>query len=356
MPGVLHFYPRSPRGERPDLFLLSAEWRDFYPRSPRGERPTAILAVCRSPQFLSTLPARGATDLQNKPGDAALISIHAPREGSDLNVDLFSVQRHSISIHAPREGSDSYHHRRLCQQHDFYPRSPRGERLAERCSSTRAFSFLSTLPARGATGQCFGFTVEQHLFLSTLPARGATFGRPPPIRRAGRFLSTLPARGATSYTGRWCNPAFHFYPRSPRGERPALLTTVSLPKHFYPRSPRGERPADSGHRERQDNNFYPRSPRGERRPLSGIFSPHRGYFYPRSPRGERPGRGTGGRTNHRISIHAPREGSDLQRHQESVVGLFDFYPRSPRGERPPAFCKLLTVRNFYPRSPRGERL
>ena len=35
------------------------------------------------------------------------ISIHAPREGSDLTV-TFAAQSDEISIHAPREGSDRY--------------------------------------------------------------------------------------------------------------------------------------------------------------------------------------------------------------------------------------------------------
>ena len=78
--------------------------------------------------FLSTLPARGATlDRLAQVGDAAnfyprsprgerrvdhppaavqpLISIHAPREGSDLQVDELTAGV-DISIHAPREGSD----------------------------------------------------------------------------------------------------------------------------------------------------------------------------------------------------------------------------------------------------------
>ena len=58
-----------------------------------------------------------------------------------------------ISIHAPREGSD------LIDQEQ-------GNVLNE---------FLSTLPARGAT--CiFKNLVNIVSFLSTLPARGATFG------------------------------------------------------------------------------------------------------------------------------------------------------------------------------------
>ena len=103
-----NFYPRSPRGERPSYFItltyteeflstlpargatalamrLAQYGQDFYPRSPRGERP---------PSSLSSLYQRG-------------ISIHAPREGSDpVTVLPFFV--HDISIHAPREGSDAF--------------------------------------------------------------------------------------------------------------------------------------------------------------------------------------------------------------------------------------------------------
>ena len=57
---------------------------DFYPRSPRGERRWTPTRCARpSMAFLSTLPARGATDTQAGKGEAAGISIHAPREGSD---------------------------------------------------------------------------------------------------------------------------------------------------------------------------------------------------------------------------------------------------------------------------------
>ena len=57
----------------------------------------------------------------------------------------------------------------------------------------------------------------------------------------------------------------------------------------------------------------------------------------------------------RISIHAPRVGSD-PRFPRVGHPPRDFNPRSPRGERlPPCFYKFLK-RNFNPRSPRGERL
>ena len=57
------------------------------------------------------------------------------------------------------------------------------------------------------------------------------------------------------------------------------------------------------------------------------------YFYPRSPRGERLPEPQLCRVHHRISIHAPREGSDMYFRCLLSQSRY-FYPRSPRGERP----------------------
>ena len=57
------------------------------------------------------------------------ISIHAPREGSDLDEFKTRYKETLISIHAPREGSD--------------------EAIA--AAYTNGLLFLSTLPVRGAT-------------------------------------------------------------------------------------------------------------------------------------------------------------------------------------------------------------
>ena len=51
------------------------------------------------------------------------ISIHAPREGSDLKYHYGDDIR-SISIHAPREGSDCGHGKFCVRQNHFNPRSP----------------------------------------------------------------------------------------------------------------------------------------------------------------------------------------------------------------------------------------
>jgi len=56
-----------------------------------------------------------------------IISIHAPRVGSDDVSSSYYVHDY-ISIHAPRVGSDSLHFTTFHVNHDFNPRSPRGER------------------------------------------------------------------------------------------------------------------------------------------------------------------------------------------------------------------------------------
>ena len=349
--------------------------RDFYPRSPRGERLPYEVRVLLGEKFLSTLPARGATTRKHTVLHPPVISIHAPREGSDRNSATFF------------QGIEY-----------FYPRSPRGERLCHPRRMQSAPAFLSTLPARGATrGWASSPPTARYfyprsprgerpvlpvsalwpaIFLSTLPARGATHPRGTAIR-ASAFLSTLPARGAT--VGRKvklavCDISIHA-PREGSDSRAANITSNSaLISIHAPRE--GSDPCGwsqtrdfqiSIHAPREGSDFYctcgaaiqiyfyPRSPRGERlsRP---AWRPGRGYFYPRSPRGERPDLPDFATVPQLISIHAPREGSDPA--YLSITGRQrrHFYPRSPRGERPGNCCHVGCQSDFYPRSPRGERL
>ena len=55
------------------------------------------------------------------------ISIHAPREGGDIDADSW-YGVFPISIHAPREGGDGDQGRRRCAVLNFNPRPPRGGR------------------------------------------------------------------------------------------------------------------------------------------------------------------------------------------------------------------------------------
>ena len=146
-----YFNPRSPRGERPVCILIGNINIIFQSTLPaRGAtecgKPTPKSCI----RFQSTLPARGATAAMKKYGWTEQISIHAPREGSDLCY-LFSLLCYNISIHAPREGSDADEWKRLYCNVDFNPRSPRGERPFLGVAFNKILQFQSTLPARGAT-------------------------------------------------------------------------------------------------------------------------------------------------------------------------------------------------------------
>ena len=148
----LHFYPRSPRGERPTgKRRLSSAMRYFYPRSPRGERRAKALSKA----------INGA------------ISIHAPREGSDHFRAVDKTVKW-ISIHAPREGSDRRPGRPTLQ----YTR------------------FLSTLPARGATGDKRVYFQKRPISIHA-PREGSDTDATACKVTEVLFLSTLPARGAT---------------------------------------------------------------------------------------------------------------------------------------------------------------
>ena len=345
----------------------------FNPRSPRGERQYKTLANFVERAFQSTLPARGATAEERGGARSVVISIHAPREGSDcqhdnyncpdrhfnprsprgerLDVDFDEYRRKSISIHAPREGSDASTFRQCCKRRYFNPRSPRGERRLSICRT-----------------------------------------------RSKSYFNPRSPRGERLCQGDYANLSDNFNPRSPRGERRWLISVLSFARPISIHAPREGSDRYLLFRELSNRNFNPRSPRGERLPLSAppsscqrisIHAPREGsdqrlpprmstskYFNPRSPRGERlrlsplcnsrskfqstlPARGATvdiGILMHPvvISIHAPREGSDI-----IAILLYmlwrDFNPRSPRGERRSSQKIVLFSQNFNPRSPRGER-
>ena len=131
-----------------------------------------------------------------------------------MNIDV------TISIHALLAESDySMGRNEKSFRGYFYPRSPCGERL------------------RGWT-----LNINGPIFLSTLSLRRAT---PTQQRKTktNEFLSTLSLRRATC-RARLCPICqWHFYPRSPCGERHKVSYQCKIDqKNFYPRSPCGERP------------------------------------------------------------------------------------------------------------------
>ena len=79
----LHFYPRSPCGERLQPHQGPGQHPDFYPRSPCGERQEPRWTECRHLPFLSTLSLRRATSSACCGVRRKYISIHALLAESD---------------------------------------------------------------------------------------------------------------------------------------------------------------------------------------------------------------------------------------------------------------------------------
>ena len=218
-PGPWNFYPRSPRGERQLPGWGGPSSHNFYPRSPRGERRHRGCHRAAEQYFYPRSP-RG-----ERLGSACVsfllscISIHAPREGSDLTCLKSRHLMAHISIHAPREGSDPGHPHFGGQHPGFLSTLPARGATTLQSFLKGNYEFLSTLPARGAThrhgvqhgdGRYFyprsprgerpgnrRYWPVDCEFLSTLPARGATRSATTSCRLYSQFLSTLPARGAT---------------------------------------------------------------------------------------------------------------------------------------------------------------
>ena len=77
------FYPRPPRGGRPETALMNSLTSHFYPRPPRGGRPDAGMILCRRCNFYPR-PPRGGRPLGQDPGACLqAISTHALREEGD---------------------------------------------------------------------------------------------------------------------------------------------------------------------------------------------------------------------------------------------------------------------------------
>ena len=103
-----NFNPRSPHGERPPRSPFTTRWSYFNPRSPHGERRAAVKRFCCNGGYFNPRSPHG-----ERPPEVAItrgwlmISIHAPRTGSD-GFKSSSGRRPAISIHAPRTGSDRF--------------------------------------------------------------------------------------------------------------------------------------------------------------------------------------------------------------------------------------------------------
>ena len=150
--GSCYFNPRSPCGERHTKAGLSQRFTRisihapragsdptskkslgvilyFNPRSPCGERRRATRWQRSTARFQSTLPVRGATTSHALAEEYREISIHAPRAGSDANLDSMPPLRLSrFQSTLPVRGATMQLEIIVTTRRDFNPRSPCGER------------------------------------------------------------------------------------------------------------------------------------------------------------------------------------------------------------------------------------
>ncbi len=267
-------------------------------------------------------------------------------------------------------------------------------------SSKPTGGFQSTLPARGATIPSCCWSATSSISIHA-PREGSDF--PSRFIRSNRvtFQSTLPARGATApcpvtdpvvtvisihapregsdhhHADKIAKLSRDFNPRSPRGERPArfrigrrsdpfqstlpargatTLSSVFIKKIVEFQSTLPARGATYDKiKLSYENKISIHAPREGSDPAS---APHPGRcndFNPRSPRGERQGP-LGHHRQHQISIHAPREGSDPEQRRPPPRPS-PFQSTLPaRGATEEGLKVVMACLNFNPRSPRGERL
>ena len=372
----LYFYPRSPCGERLRYLPANPGECYFYPRSPCGER------LQRQIEF-------------ERYSD---ISIHAllaesdrlPRSGTARDMYFYPRSPCGERPRAPPTVDPLAH---------FYPRSPCGERLSPvPKASFTCWIFLSTLSLRRATTRTLLWR-RPKLFLSTLSLRRATLDTLFDEDSQDISIHALLAESDASCRCGCCL-RWHFYPRSPCGERLDHQRACIFAGYFYPRSPCGERlladctkfypigisihallaESDRLMKERTINWHQFLSTLSLRRATQQKCGDGKAdvNFYPRSPCGERPGLGVGLYLVTEISIHALLAESDgvtvlgiQHRVGISIHALlaesdascrcgcclrWHFYPRSPCGERLDHQRACIFAGYFYPRSPCGERL
>ena len=103
----VHFYPRSPCGERPIGPLIFKVQPHFYPRSPCGERLRHCTTYLNCSRFLSTLSLRRATG-RHRRDDRCPIDFY-PRSpcGERLTLIWDVIAVITISIHALLAESDA---------------------------------------------------------------------------------------------------------------------------------------------------------------------------------------------------------------------------------------------------------
>ena len=146
-----HFYPRSPCGERLNGVCLIKYIGGFLSTLSLRRATPATTGDDKNNIFLSTLSLRRATPAEHHANSQqeflSTLSLRRATQASDISIK----REASISIHALLAESDLFALLRNLLHHNFYPRSPCGERPKPNKHQNPPRRFLSTLSLRRAT-------------------------------------------------------------------------------------------------------------------------------------------------------------------------------------------------------------
>ena len=170
---------------------------------------------------------------------------------------------------------------------DKFLSTPSARRATTCCRCGAACgAYFYPRPPRGGRRSAAGLEGQAGRFLSTPSARRATPMSRSICARRSKFLSTPSARRATLYNHRHahcCQISIHALREE--GDRVRFLRS-SQRHNFYPRPPRGGRPATALHRGKAA--VFLSTPSARRATAAGCFDgTDKTYFYPRPPRGGR---------------------------------------------------------------------
>ena len=217
------------------------------------------------------------------------ISIHALREEGDPTPFRAWRPETPISIHALREEGDCPSGLWRWQGSYFYPRPPRGGRLALDRLAKRFEQFLSTPSARRAT--CVP---------DVRPGgRGDFYPRPP---RGGRLVKVYPDTRGNFIS-------IHAL-REEGDETDDLNDAIGI---LFLSTPSARRATHRHILSGGTSNKFLSTPSARRATPAAVAAAALHWdFYPRPPRGGRPQRARTGAPHQPISIHALREEGDLK--------------------------------------------
>ena len=176
-----------------------------------------VLVILMKTLFQSTPPAWGATESPALSARTRVISIHAPRMGSDLT----SLRRRS-------------------SRSNFNPRPPHGERQMQVKVAEANIKFQSTPPAWGATsrrslGRSFLYDFNPR------PRMGSDLASSTSAKHGFTISIHAPRMGSDQEYDRREGYPEYFNPRPPHGERLRRLRCDLINFNFNPRPPHGER-------------------------------------------------------------------------------------------------------------------